>query len=98
MSHERDTKNCKKVVVTEHGPYVVHGCLPLVRKTQVVSEHGEPLTWLTGSAFDTPGTYDLCRGTKAGHAKALPLIREVLLPATDPVFGPDGPLVALWRA
>lgn len=61
MSQERHSRNCKKVLVTEDGPYIVHGCLPLVRKTQVVSEHGEPLAWLTGSRFETPETYDLCR-------------------------------------
>ena len=35
----------KKIVVTEDGPYVVYGSIPLVRKIQVVSEYGEPLTW-----------------------------------------------------
>ena len=54
--------NCeKKIVVTEDGPYMVHGRVPLVEKTQVVSEHGEPLTWKSGEVCETPETYELCR-------------------------------------
>jgi len=49
-------------------------------------------------AYPPTGTYDLCRGAKAEHAKALASIRTVPLPATDPAFGLDGHLVALWRA
>ena len=33
----------------------------------------------------------------AEHAKALASIPKVPPPATDPVFGPKGPLLALWR-
>jgi uncharacterized protein YjlB len=43
------------------------------------------------------GKYDLCRGSKAEHAKALASIAKVPLPETDPVFGKDGPLLRLWR-
>jgi uncharacterized protein YjlB len=49
-------------------------------------------------AYPPAGTYNLCRGTKAEHAKALAAIRKVPLPASDPVFGANGPLVTLWRA
>jgi uncharacterized protein YjlB len=48
-------------------------------------------------AYPTSGKYDLCRGSKAEHAKALVTIPEVPLPATDPVHGKDGPLMRLWR-
>jgi uncharacterized protein YjlB len=48
-------------------------------------------------AYPPAGTYDLCRGSKAEHAKALVAIAEVALPATDPVYGPAGPLTRLWR-
>ena len=48
-------------------------------------------------AYPPNGKYDLCRGSKAEHAKALASIPKVPLPATDPVFGPKGPLLALWR-
>ena len=48
-------------------------------------------------AYPPSGKYDLCRGSKAEHARALASIPQVPLPAADPVFGPQGPLVALWR-
>jgi uncharacterized protein YjlB len=52
--------------------------------------------------FSVVGAYppgppmDLVRPTKEAHAKALKTIPEVKLPKTDPVMGPDGPLVRLW--
>jgi len=49
-------------------------------------------------AYPPSGKYNLCRGSKAEHAKALLSIPKVPLPATDPAFGPDGPLLALWQA
>jgi CDGSH-type Zn-finger protein len=60
-TQKRDMGDDPKIVVTEDGPYVVHGRIPLVHKAQVVSEHGEPLTWKTGKVFETPETYELCR-------------------------------------
>jgi uncharacterized protein YjlB len=42
--------------------------------------------------------YDLCRGGKAEHARALKTIPEVPLPDSDPVHGKAGPLTTLWRA
>jgi CDGSH-type Zn-finger protein len=61
---ERDTK---KIVVQEDGPYTVHGDVPLMRKAQVVSEHGEPLTWKTGEAIEASETYILCRCGQSGE-------------------------------
>jgi len=49
-------------------------------------------------AYPANGKYDLCRGSKAEHARALASIPQVPLPGADPVFGPQGPLVALWRS
>jgi CDGSH-type Zn-finger protein len=60
-NRNRNIKHGKRIVVTEDGPYIVHGGVPLVHKTQVVSEYGEPLTWKTGEVIDTPETYELCR-------------------------------------
>jgi uncharacterized protein YjlB len=48
-------------------------------------------------AYPKNGTYNLCRASKAEHAKALVTIPKVPLPATDPAFGPQGPLMTLWR-
>jgi uncharacterized protein YjlB len=49
-------------------------------------------------AYPPSGKFDLCRGSRAEHAKALAAIPKVPRPAADPVFGPKGPLIALWRA
>ena len=40
---------------------MVSGDVPLVRKTAVHSEHGEPLTWKTSDGLETRSTYALCR-------------------------------------
>jgi len=48
-------------------------------------------------AYPPTGKYNLCLGSKAEHAKALVSIPKVPQPAADPVFGPEGPLMALWR-
>ena len=57
--------NEKKIVVQIDGPYAVRGDIPLVRKTQVVSEYGEPLTWKKEETIKSRGTYYLCR---CGHS------------------------------
>lgn len=44
------------------------------------------------------GRYDLCRGSRAEHTRALAAIPDVPLPATDPVRGKNGPLIRLWRS
>ena len=48
-------------------------------------------------AYPKSGQYDLCRGSKAEHAKALTSIPKVPLPDSDPVHGQDGPLTRLWH-
>ena len=59
---EHESASCEmKIVITEDGPYLVQGNVPLVRKIQVVSEYGEPLTWRVGEVFETPEGYELCR-------------------------------------
>jgi CDGSH-type Zn-finger protein len=60
-SSERDTGSAQRIVVNTDGPYDVYGGVPLVRKVQVVSEHGEPLTWKKEGTIETEGTYCLCR-------------------------------------
>lgn len=58
-----------RIVVEADGPYRVEGSIPLVTKTQVVSEYGEPLTWKTGERIKTGEEYSLCR---CGHSKEFP--------------------------
>jgi uncharacterized protein YjlB len=48
-------------------------------------------------AYPPSGKYNLCRGGKVEHDAALITIPNVPAPAVDPVFGPGGPLVVLWR-
>ena len=51
----------QSITIRPRGPYLVRGGIPLVRKSQVMSEHGEPLTWKKEDDL-TPGeTYLLCR-------------------------------------
>src|SRR5512146_727081 len=57
--------NVKKIVVCQDGPYMVQGSIPLVRKIQVVSEYGEPLTWKKEETLPTEETCYLCR---CGHS------------------------------
>lgn len=64
-SNERGTN--KKIVILKNGPYVVRGDVPLVRKTQVVSEYGEPITWQKGETLEAGETYELCRCGKSSH-------------------------------
>jgi uncharacterized protein YjlB len=47
-------------------------------------------------AYPKTGRFDICRGSRGEHAKALQTIPQVPLPDTDPVFGKEGPLLRLW--
>lgn len=60
-AEDGNTHSTQKIVVEFDGPYRVEGGIPLVRKIQVVSEHGEPLTWQKEETLPTEGTYLLCR-------------------------------------
>jgi CDGSH-type Zn-finger protein len=61
MSSEHENNSEKRIVIKPDGPYVVHGNVPLVHKTQIVSEYGEPLTWKKDETLETSETYTLCR-------------------------------------
>jgi len=69
--------------------------LPAGTGHQCLSASGELMVI---GAYPPNGRYDLCRGSKAEHAKALVAIPEVPLPPTDPIHGKGGPLLKLWRA
>lgn len=60
----------KKITVQRDGPYVVEGGVPLVRKSQVMSEHGEPMTWRKNETLSTGERYALCR---CGKSRTKPL-------------------------
>lgn len=63
MSDQNDNQTAsRKITIRPNGPYVVKGNVPLVRKTQVVSEYGEPLTWRKDGDVESAGEeYHLCR-------------------------------------
>jgi uncharacterized protein YjlB len=48
-------------------------------------------------AYPPTGTFNLCLGSKAERTTALTAIPKVPMPAADPVFGAEGPLLSLWR-
>lgn len=58
----------KRITVINNGPYKVEGDVPLISKRQVVSEHGEPLTWQKEGEFEVnPEQYFLCRCGKSSN-------------------------------
>ena len=46
--------------MADNGQYMVYGSVPLVRKSEVISEHGEPLTWRTDEVLQTGERYMRC--------------------------------------
>jgi CDGSH-type Zn-finger protein len=65
-------KNPAKIVIMQNGSYHVFGEVPLVHKTQVVSEYGEPLTWQKDHDFAAKNMegqdfYGLCRCGESGR-------------------------------
>jgi CDGSH-type Zn-finger protein len=58
-----------KIKVTKNGPYLVSGNPAVVRKKQLTSEHGEPMTWQTNETVDTGDSSDveLCRCGKSSN-------------------------------
>jgi CDGSH-type Zn-finger protein len=57
----------KVIIVQKNGPYLVKGGIPLFDKIQVVSEHGEPLTWKKGRSYAVGNSYLLCRCGKSSN-------------------------------
>jgi len=54
--------------------------------------------FLVVGAYPPAGKYDLCRGSKAEHTKALKSIPKVPRPNSDPVLGKNGRLLKLWQS
>lgn len=76
MANPSDSSKVKRIVIEENGPIRVEGGIPLVRKEQVVSEFGEPLTWKKVQVIPTPETYTLCR---CGHSHNKPFCDDTHL-------------------
>jgi CDGSH-type Zn-finger protein len=56
-----------KVVVSENGPYLVSGAVPLARQTIVADAGGESQAWREGAALPAPDSYALCRCGHSAH-------------------------------
>jgi len=56
-----ESKKQAKITVQCDGPYHVEGAVPLVKKSQIVSEYGEPLNWQKDGEIECKEEYDLCR-------------------------------------
>jgi uncharacterized protein YjlB len=52
---------------------------------------------LVVGAYPDGMQWDVRRGDPAEHVEVVANIRAVPLPRADPVYGPDGPLLELWR-
>ena len=83
----------QKITIRPNGPYLVRGSVPLVRKSQVMSEHGEPLTWKKDGAVETDETYRLCR---CGQSKSKPFCdnAHTLVAFDGTETADDGPISA----
>ena len=47
--------------------------------------------------YPPEGHYNLCRGAKSEHDKAVQTIPLVPVPDSDPVLGKNGPLTTIWK-
>ncbi len=50
-----------RIAVTRNGPYVVRGGLPIVRRTIVVDEDGESVSWQSGEELPVRESCTVCR-------------------------------------
>ena len=67
MTSNDKSETSKRITVQPNGPYLVYGNIPLLRKAQVISEHGEPLTWKKEDVIETKEVYALCRCGQSGN-------------------------------
>jgi len=51
----------KKIEITQDGPYMVTGGVPLAPQTIGVNTKGESVTWVEGKAYPRQESYALCR-------------------------------------
>ena len=57
-----------KIVVSNDGPYLVSGGLPLAIEISAVGEEGEPERWVKGKQYPPQEKYALCRcGQSENH-------------------------------
>lgn len=59
----------QKIVVTENGPYLVTGQVPLAVQVITPNQEGQSWDWVEGTVFPARTTYKLCR---CGHSRNAP--------------------------
>jgi CDGSH-type Zn-finger protein len=50
-----------KITITQNGPYLVEGSVPLAKQTITTNAEGESVEWREGETFPERATYALCR-------------------------------------
>ena len=78
------TQENQQITVRPNGPYLVRGGIPLVRKSQVMSEYGEPLAWQDDGSVDSQDVYRLCR---CGQSNSKPFCDGSHTTAATPCWG-----------
>lgn len=69
MSTEQKPNHGPKVEVTEDGPYVVTGAIPLSKLIIATDAEGGSESWQQGKVYGVEETYSLCR---CGHSQTKP--------------------------
>lgn len=69
-SEQNNGAESKRIDVFQDGPYILNGNIAVVRKVQVVSEHGEPVAWKKGPDIAMQPGDALCR---CGHSHTKPI-------------------------
>jgi CDGSH-type Zn-finger protein len=81
--------NKRKIVISENGPYIVSGDIPIAVQIITPNKEGYSWEWKQGQPFDTEPNYRLCR---CGHSRNAPFCDDTHLR-----IGFDGKETA-WRA
>jgi len=57
----KSPKAARRIKVTEDGPYIIRGSVPLTEERVVIGPDGEPAKWDKGPSYPAQETYSLCR-------------------------------------
>lgn len=69
VGEELMTEKKGKIKISENGPYLVSGNLPLEKEIMVVGGENEPERWKRGARYPQKDNYALCR---CGHSANKP--------------------------
>lgn len=61
MNKPTSPTGSQRIVISENGPYLVYGDIPLSIQEIVPNEEGQSWDWKEGRKFKTASTYNLCR-------------------------------------